>query len=346
MARQHRIPQGVAVAFLVAAVAGCAGGGAPTALPPSERSPTAAPLTKAPATPAVTDRPAVTVAPVAALELLWEAKGDTAPTGSEAGTFSPAVNPITGDIWVSTSSETIWTFDADGTYKGSFGEPGDGRGEFAFRRPACPDCPIAGALAFAPDGTLFVADVGNHRVQRFDPSGTFVSEWGSFGSGEGQFADAMQIATNGQEVFVADHSRRDTQVFDLDGKFLRALPISGWHWLAVDADGSLYVSNEGKVVKYASDGTETDRFDLPDYRGAIHPGLAVDDRGRIYCNFQDNETAVAIGVGELDPMTGESRVWSTGGETLAVAGGVVYQANYAGEGWPEPMLRAYALTAP
>ena len=45
-------------------------------------------------------------------------------------------------------------------------------------------------------------------------------------------------------------------------------------------------------------------------------------------------------------MTGESRVWSTGGETLAVAGGVVYQANYTGQGWPDPMLRAYALTAP
>jgi sugar lactone lactonase YvrE len=345
MARQHRIPQGVVVAFLISALAGCAGGGTPTAPPSSEPAPTVAPPTKAQPTKApATAKPTDT--PVLPLELLWEARGDTEPTGAESGTFSPAVHPITGDIWVSMSSGTIWTFDADGAYKGSFGVPGDGRGEFAFRRSACPDCPAAGALAFAPDGTLFVADIGNHRVQRFDPAGEFVTEWGSFGSGEGQFADAVQIATNGREVFVSDHTRLDTQVFDLDGKFLRALPITGYHWLAVDADGSLYVSNEGEVVKYASDGTESDRFDLPDYRGALHPGLAVDERGRIFWNFQDNETAGAVGVGELDRMTGESRVWSTGGETLAVSGGVVYQANYTGQGWPEPVLRAYVLTAP
>lgn len=340
MARQHRIPQGVVVALLIAAVAACAGTGTPTALPQSEPAPTAAQATEAPATPKVTE------APVVPLELLWEASGDTAPTGPDAGTFSPAVDPLSGDIWVSMSSGTIWIFDADGAYKGSFGELGDARGEFTFRRPACPDCPAAGALAFAPDGTLFVADVGNHRVQRFDPAHEFVTEWGGFGSGEGQFADVMQIATNGREVFVSDHARLDTQVFDLDGTFLRALPISGWHWLAVDADGSLYVSSEGKIVTYALDGTESDRFDLPDYRSALHPGLAVDERGRIFWNFQDNETAAAVGVGELDPMTGESRVWSTGGETLAVAGDVVYQANYTGQGWPEPMLRAYALTGP
>jgi sugar lactone lactonase YvrE len=341
MARQHRIPQGVVVASLIALVAGCAGGVPPTALPPSEPPPTVAQQpTAAPATPKATE------APVAALELLWEASGDTAPTGSEAGTFSPAVHPITGDVWVSMSSGTIWIFGADGSYKGSFGEPGDGQGEFTFRRPSCPDCPAAGALAFAPDGSLFVADIGNHRVERFDPAGKFVTEWGGFGSGEGQFADAIQIATNGKEVFVSDHTRLDTQVFDLDGTFLRALPISGYHWLAVDAEGNLYVSNQGRVVKYASDGTEVDQFDLPDYRGAAHPGLAVDERGRIFCNLQDNETGGAIGVAELDPANGESRVWSTGGETLAVAGGVVYQANYTGQGWPEPMLRAYALTAP
>ncbi len=345
MAGQHSNSQRVVTALLIAAVAGCAGGGAPTALPPSEPAPTAAPPTAAQPTKApATSEP--TEPPVTALELLWEKSGDTAPSGPESGTFSPAVHPVTGDIWVSMSAGTIWTFDAAGAYKGSFGEPGDGRGEFTFRRSACPDCPAAGALAFTPDGTLFVADIGNHRVQRFDPAGEFVTEWGGFGSGEGQFADAVQIATNGREVFVSDHTRRDTQVFDLDGTFLRALPITGYHWLAVDADGSLYVSNEGEVVRYASDGTETDRFDLPDYRGALHPGLAVDDRGRIYCNFQDDQTASAIGLGELDPITGDSRVWSTGGETLAVAGGVVYQANYTGQGWPEPMLRAYALTAP
>ena len=33
-------------------------------------------------------------------------------------------------------------------------------------------------VAVAPDGTVYVADWGNHRIQRFSADGTFLSTWG------------------------------------------------------------------------------------------------------------------------------------------------------------------------
>jgi hypothetical protein len=329
-----------AITWLVLALAACGGATAGTDRPSDQPAVKSSPSTptEAPATPRLTDPP------LEPLELVWESAGEPAPTGQFPSTYSPAVDPITGDIWVSVASDDVlWTFAQDGTFKGSFGKHGDGPGEFDFTRSTC-TCPGAGALAFAPDGSLFVADVGNHRIQKFDPDHRFETEWGEFGAGDGQFADATQIATNGREVFVVDDARQDLQVFDLDGTFLRTVADAGW--LAVDAAGNLFVSHGGTVTTYDPTGAPVDQMDLANYRGAAHIGLAVDAGGRLFFNHQDDASGQALALGELDPSTGESGVWSTAGETLGIAGDVLYEANYTGSGWPEAVLRAYRLPEP
>jgi sugar lactone lactonase YvrE len=74
----------------------------------------------------------------------------------------------------------ISRFAADGSYLGSFGEPGSGPGQFS----------VPHAMAFDSEGRLFVADRGNNRIQIFDEGYQFVDEWRQFGRPNDVFIDS------------------------------------------------------------------------------------------------------------------------------------------------------------
>ena len=42
------------------------------------------------------------------------------------------------------------------------------------------------SAAVAPDGTVYIADTYNHRIQRFSSTGEFLGTWGSQGNDDGQ----------------------------------------------------------------------------------------------------------------------------------------------------------------
>jgi len=77
-------------------------------------------------------------------------------------------------------------------------------------------------IAFAPNGHLFITDgYGNARVLEYTPDGERVKQWGTRGSGPGEFRlpHAIQIDEEGT-IFVADRENGRIQEFSLDGKFL------------------------------------------------------------------------------------------------------------------------------
>ena len=65
------------------------------------------------------------------------------------------------------------------------------------------------------DGLIYVADTGNHRVQRFSKDGLFIDAWGTNGSGQGQFRDPGGIAFEPSRrwIYVADTGNHRVQVF-------------------------------------------------------------------------------------------------------------------------------------
>lgn len=341
----HRQRTAGASGLLVLALvtAACGSAGLPSARPTP--SPTTTLAASAAATAAATAVPSPAASPAPALKLLWEKAGNTTLKGHSPATYWPAIDPLTGNIWVALGANGLyWIFSPAGAYLGSFGEPGTGPGQFNFKRSACPDC-VAGAIAFAPDGSFFVADDGNNRIQKFDAVHRFVKAWGSFGSGDGQFADANGIATDGKQVYVYDDVRTDIQVFDTNGKLLRKM-TNLWGWITVDKAGNLWAPNDAGIVEFDATGKQLKAYPLPD---SFRISLVIDGAGRLYFNLQDpNPPYAALGLVRFDPASNTLDRFSTGGETLAIdpSGQAIYEANFVSPGWASPLLRKYALPTP
>jgi hypothetical protein len=79
------------------------------------------------------------------------------------------------------------------------GDEGDKPGQF--RQPQ--------AVSTDNKGNLYVADTGNHRVQKFDAQGRFVDMVGGFGWEQEQLQRPMDVcADNGLDVLIADFENR------------------------------------------------------------------------------------------------------------------------------------------
>jgi tripartite motif-containing protein 71 len=71
-----------------------------------------------------------------------------------------------------------------------------------------------GAVAVDSSGNVYVADELNHRIQKFDSDGTFITKWGSQGEGDGQFTHPQEAALDSSDnVYVADGSNNRIQKF-------------------------------------------------------------------------------------------------------------------------------------
>ncbi|MBN2355701.1 NHL repeat-containing protein [candidate division KSB1 bacterium] len=89
----------------------------------------------------------------------------------------------------------------------AFGAEGDKPGEF--RQPM--------GIDIDANGNVYVVDTGNHRVQRFNNKGVFLSMIGGFGWSREQLQRPMDVcASNGLDVFVADYENRRIERFDKD----------------------------------------------------------------------------------------------------------------------------------
>lgn len=74
-----------------------------------------------------------------------------------------------GDLYVSDGygNARVHRFSADGSLIQSWGEPGNGPGQFN----------LVHGVAVAADGRVFIADRENDRIQIFSPDGQFLDEW-------------------------------------------------------------------------------------------------------------------------------------------------------------------------
>jgi uncharacterized protein (TIGR03663 family) len=146
------------------------------------------------------------------------------------------------------------------------GSSGAGPGQFS--RPR--------GVAIAPDGSLYVADTLNHRIQHLTPQGEVLHQWGEFccpadppqTAPPGTFNEpwGLALAPDGS-VYVADTWNHRVQHFSGDGQFLGSFGVFGQaesaeaFWgpraVAVDPQGRVYVADTGNKRVVVFDDQET-----------------------------------------------------------------------------------------
>lgn len=143
-------------------------------------------------------------------------------------------------------SGNVWTVDANTSKIYKFSSTGKLLLDMQLERPRS-DIEFCGAtdVAFLSDGHALVSDgYCNGRVVEFSPRGDRVREWGSRGSGPGQFIVAHSIAVGpDQIVYVADRENGRLQRFDRSGRLLGVWEYAKQLYsVAFSRDGDLYIS--------------------------------------------------------------------------------------------------------
>ncbi len=102
----------------------------------------------------------------------------------------------------------VKVFGSDFEYKYGFGSAGIGEGELN----------VPQGMDLHPDGTVWVADTGNNRIQAFTADGKLMSVIGKLGSESGEFRSPTGLTWHEGTLFVADSGNSRIQVFK-DNKF-------------------------------------------------------------------------------------------------------------------------------
>lgn len=152
----------------------------------------------------------------------------------------------------------VVVYTRDGLKMKVIGARGNGDGEF--------NVPLQAAVAV--DGTVYVLDSGNFRIQAFDRDGMFLRAFGSPGVNPGNFARPRGIGVDDLgNVYVTDASFNNFQIFNSDGELLLAVGQSAvasapgkyglLSGIAIDETGRIYVVdqlfNKVEVFRQLSD---------------------------------------------------------------------------------------------
>ncbi len=159
---------------------------------------------------------------------------------------------------------TIMKFSPDGELLMKLGKEGvAGDGTDVFNKPA--------DMVVAPNGDIFVADGhdagGNNRIMKFSSDGRFLLQWGTTGTGVGEFQDPHALAMDSQgRLFVGDRGNSRIQIFDQEGNHLET-------WTQFGRPSGLYIDEND--VLYSADSESNARRNRGWKRG-IRIGSAKD----------------------------------------------------------------------
>ena len=146
------------------------------------------------------------------------------------GAHSVRVDPD-GNIWVvDAPGHVVYKMNPQGRVLMELGSKGvAGMSRNTFNLPT--------DVGFAPNGDVYVSDgYGNARVVKYTADGQYLLEWGSRGTGPGEFGLPHNLVVDDEgRVYVTDRDNQRVQVFSAAGEFLS-------EWADIGANSALFMT--------------------------------------------------------------------------------------------------------
>ncbi|MBI4520694.1 MAG: hypothetical protein HY701_07635 [Gemmatimonadetes bacterium] len=164
----------------------------------------------------------------------------------------------------------------------------------ANKNPGPLDFGQAAVLTFLPNGDFLLGDgYQNGRIVRYNAQGEFIAQFGSVGSGAGQFDLVHGVAVDrDHRIYVSDRDNNRIQVFTENGEFIEEWPdILGPTGIYIDERENVWVLSTtlNQILEFDLNGEH--RYQFGAYcctRGGFVGGLsrphqmAVDQEGNLY----------------------------------------------------------------
>jgi sugar lactone lactonase YvrE len=175
------------------------------------------------------------------------------------------------------------------------GKTGHNPGEFAFVTDAVTD----------DEGCFYIGEYGDSdRIQKFDPDGKFITQWGGTGREKEKFVRPQSLAVSGNTLWVADACNHRIQRYDVSGSIPRWMDVWGKQGnqpgefyypydLALLEDGGVLVCEYGnqRIQRLAADGTPQAIWGAPGFEvGQLYQpwGLVIDSMDRMHVLDSNN----------------------------------------------------------
>jgi uncharacterized protein (TIGR03663 family) len=195
-------------------------------------------------------------------------------------------------------------------------------------------------IALGPDGSVYVTDTWNHRIQKFTAAGELVNMWGFFGEGESPqaFWGPRDVIVDSEgRVLVADTGNKRIVIFDSEGNFIAQFGSEGFDpgqfsepvGIALDGEGRLYVADtwNQRIQSFSPDGeggySPVNTWDVYAWFGESldnKPYLAADEQGHVFATDPEGYRVLEFSSeGEIVRYWGD---YGLGAEGFGLAGAV------------------------
>jgi DNA-binding beta-propeller fold protein YncE len=262
---------------------------------------------------------------------VWGRNGGDGSLGLGPGEFNGPYGVAVdgrGDVYVLDSrNNRVQKFSPDGRFLTMWGANG-GDGSYGARPGELSD---PRGIDADRHGFVYVADHGNHRIQKFSSDGRLLAVWGrnggdgSAGSGPGEFEQPRGVTTDSAgNVYVAEKLNHRIQKLSPDGRFVTCWGKNGGtgggdaaigsapgefnlpYDVAVDERDDVYVTDTSntRVQKFTADGRFLFAWGGPGSgAGQFHDpyGVDTDCRSTVYVTDEGNDRVQRFGRSSAPP---------------------------------------------